>query len=117
MSSLVARLDRQLAAMGETVTVRRRVGTGETTFADISARARLSGYRGVEAQGDIELRDSKFIMSPSAFDASSTWPGAAGGSPYPKRGDFIVSQGVDRHIERCIAVTVGDVVRIEGRIR
>jgi hypothetical protein len=117
MASLVARLDRQLARKGETVTLRRRIGTTDS-FATLTTRLRISGYAGDEIAAGIELRDSKFIMSPSAFDAAPTWAGAAGGPLYPKRGDFIVSQGVQRHVEQCLPVMVGDVVvRIEGRIR
>lgn len=118
MTELVARLDRQLSRKGETVTVKRRIGTGQTTFVTLTARARISGYQGQEVTLGIELTDSKFILSPTPFGVSSSWPGAAGGPAYPRRGDWIVSRGVDRHIEQALPIVVGGiVVRIEGRVR
>lgn len=119
MSRLIERIDRQLAKKGETVKVRRRVGTNVNTFADIDARARLTGYTGAEVGGDVRVTDRRFVMSPTAFNNQPTWMAAAGGLKYPKIGDFMVyGEGTQRMIEQVEHVKVGDiVVRIEGRVR
>lgn len=113
-------LDRALAKDGETVTLRRRVGTG-SVFIEVQCRARLAGYRAENIIGVVKVTDSQFIMSPTqiaAAVAAGTWPGAAGGDIWPKIGDFIrQAGGIDRRIEQTKPVTVGDeVVRIDGRI-
>jgi hypothetical protein len=116
--TLVARLDRQLATKGETVTLRRRIGT-TNTFVEVSVRARLTGFRAEELVGPVKQTDSMFIMSPTQINAASgRWPGAAGGSVYPRIGDFIRSAGgSDRRIEAVQPVRIGDViVRYEGRV-
>jgi hypothetical protein len=115
---LIARLDRQLAKKGETVKLRRRVGT-TTTFVEIDVRVRLTGYRAEELVGAVKQTDSMFVMSPTQIDAASaTWPGAAGGGAMPKIGDFLKSAGgSDRKIEAVQPVRIGDViVRYEGRV-
>ena len=120
MSYLTDRLDRQLAKKGETITIKRRIGTSMTDFGTITARARLQGYTGAEIGGGIELRDSKFVISPSSFNAQPTWAtGATDTDRFPKRGDFLIdSHGQQRHIEQIERVTVGDeVVRLTGRVR
>lgn len=116
----IARLDASLLKHGQPIVVWRRIGTSTTSFATRDARARLSGYTGTEVQGAVQVQDSKFITSPSTFDALPGWKDAAGAtrSRYPERGDFIISQGRQRHIEQVEHVMVGDVVvRIEGRVR
>lgn len=118
MNRLIAELDRQLAKKGESVTVKRRIGTGIDTFAEIGARVRITGYTGSEVQGAVQVTDSKFVMSPTSFNGTPTWQAAAGGLKYPGIGDFILTQGRVRRIEQAERVVVGDVVvRIEGRIR
>lgn len=118
----IARLDRQLAKKGETVIVRRRIGTAVNTFASISARARLTGYSGAEVGGDVRVTDRRFVMSPTAFTSAPNWKAAAeppAGPTFPRIGDFMVyGDGTQRMIEQVEHVKVGDaVVRIEGRVR
>lgn len=118
MNRLIAELDRQLAKKGESVTVKRRIGTGIDTFAEIGARVRITGYTGSEVQGAVQVTDSKFVMSPTSFNNAPTWQASAGGLQYPQIGDFIDTQGRTRRIEQVERVVVGDVVvRVEGRIR
>lgn len=117
-AAIIDRLDRQLSRKGETVTVKRRIGTGLNTFDTTSARVRITGYTGSEVQGAVQVTDSKFVMSPTSFNGNPTWQAAAGGLQYPQIGDFIDTQGRTRRVEQVERVVVGDiVVRIEGRIR
>lgn len=115
---IIARLDRQLATKGQSVTVKRRINGSETDFAEIDARVRITGYTGSEVQGAVQVTDSRFVMSPTSFNNSPAWMAAAGGLKYPVIGDFVIDNGRRRRIEQAERVTVGDaVVRIEGRIR
>ncbi len=121
-TEIIARLDRQLAKKGETVNVRRRIGTAVNSFASRTARARLTGYSGAEVGGDVRVTDRRFVMSPSSFDADPNWKATAeppAKSRYPVIGDFLVyGEGTQRMIEQVEHVKVGDiVVRIEGRVR
>lgn len=118
----IARLDASLTRHGESVMVRRRIGTSEVNFASVAARARLDGYTGAEVAGDVRVTDRKFIMSPSAFDAAPNWKATAeppARSRYPVIGDFLVyGDGTQRMIMNVEHVKIGDaVVRIEGRVR
>lgn len=114
-SERTARLDHSLARAGQTVTLRRRVGT-LNVFADVQIRARLSGYGAEELVGGVKQTNSKFIMSPNGLDGT-TWPGKAGGSLYPVIGDFLVVDGRQRKIEAVQPVVIGGaVVRLEGRV-
>lgn len=116
MHPITVALDKALATRGETVTLRRRIGTG-STFVDLPVRARVSGYKSEEVLGAVRITDSKFIMTPSQIvAAAATWPGAAGGSQWPIIGDFLIVQGRQRRIEQTQPVVIGDqIVRIEGR--
>ena len=116
----IAALDRALAMAGETVTLRRRIGTGNT-FSEVVLRARLDGYRAEALVGGVKQTYSAFVFSPTPIAAAidaGTWPGAAGGGALPKIGDFIRSiGGADRKIEAIQPVRVGDqIVRYDGQI-
>lgn len=117
MSPLIAALDRHLASRGQSVTLRRRIGTS-SNFVDLTIRARVAGYSTVDLIAGVKATDSKFIASPTPIViAGVAWPGAAGGSQWPKIGDFVVVNSVQRRIEQVQPVVIGDeVVRIEGRI-
>ncbi len=116
-SAIIAALDASLAEHGETVTLRRRVGTGNT-FVDLAIRASVRGYKAEQLVGAIKQTDQHFIISPSEIAAASaTWPGAAGGGAAPTTNDFLVVDGRQRKIEHVAPVRVGGtVVRYEGRV-
>ncbi len=87
----ITALNQQLAAKGETVTLRRRIGT-TSTFVEVAVRARLSGYRAEQLVGTVKQTDSSFVLSPTEIEAASaTWPGAAGAARCPRSG---ISSGV-----------------------
>lgn len=119
MSALVATLDRHLASRGQSVTLRRRIGT-TLTYVELTVRARITGYKAESISGTgVAVTDSKFIISPSEINAAFgvTWPGGAGGDRWPKIGDFLLINGVQRRIAETQPVIVGDeVVRVEGRV-
>lgn len=121
MRSEITDLDEMLAADGERVTLRRRIGTGSTFVEVTNCLARLSGYQPEQMVGGITQTQSALILSPTAIEAAATagtWPGAAGGGALPKIGDFIRSAGgTDRRIEAIQPARIGGiVVRFEGRI-
>lgn len=111
-------LDRSLKAAGQSATLRRRIGTGLTTFVDLPIRVRLSGYATTDLVAGIKVTDSKFIMSPTPITAAgAAWPGAAGGGTDVKIGDWLVAEGRQRSVVQVDNVRIGDqLVRIEGRI-
>lgn len=116
----IAALDRALAKDGETVLLRRRVGTG-STFVEITLNARLDGYRSESLIGAVKQTHSAFVFSPTEINAAvaaGTWPGAAGGGNLPKTGDFLRSVGgVDRAIQSIAPVRVGNtIVRFDGQV-
>lgn len=117
MHPLTVTLDRHLAATGQDVTLRRRIGT-TMTYVDLTVRARVKGYRAEHVVGAVKVTDSEFIFSPTQIlAAGAAWPGAAGGDRWPKIGDFLVVNSVQRRIEQTQPVVIGGaVVRIEGRI-
>ena len=117
MSALVAALDRHLVSHGQSVTLRRRIGTG-STFVDLTIRARVSGYGTADLSAGIKVTDSAFVASPTPIiTAGAAWPGAAGGTQWPVIGDWLIVNGRQRRIEQVQPVVIGDeVVRLEGRI-
>ena len=117
MEHLVTTLDRHLASRGETVTLRRQIGTSDA-FVSLPVRARLSGYRAEHVVGAVKVTDSQFVMSVSEINAAgAAWPGAAGGGKWPEIGDWLVVQGRMRRIEQTKPVIIGDrAVRIDGRV-
>lgn len=120
MADLVAITERMLARSGETVLLRRRIGTG-STFVEVTCRARLTGYQPEQLTGSITQAHSAFILGPQGINdavIAGSWPGAAGGGFTPKVGDFIRSNGgADRRIEAIQPVRIGnEVFRYEGRI-
>lgn len=111
----IAALDRQLAAHGTPVTLRRYVPATDTPV-DLTLRAFVRGLTPDQLVGGVKATDSKFILSPTGL-VSSTWPGAAGGDPVPTAGDFLVVNGAERKIESAQPVMMaGAAVRFDGII-
>jgi hypothetical protein len=116
---MIADLDTALE-YGETIKIRRRVGAS-AAFVDVSCRARISGMDSEVLVSGVKQIASMVIISPTqikAAVAATTWPGLAGGSPWPRVGDFIQQAvGGDRKIEAVVPVIIKDtVVRIEARV-
>lgn len=116
----IAALDRALARDGETVLLRRRIGTG-STYVEVTLNARLDGYRSESLIGAVKQTHSAFVFSPTEINAAvaaGTWPGLAGGGNLPKNGDFIRSAGgVDRAIQSIAPARVGnEIVRFDGQV-
>lgn len=108
-------LERALARAGETVTLRRRLGTSPA-FASIEVLAVVRGYRPDELVGGITQQDSEVILAP--LEETSAWPGSAGGSSLPRKGDQIVVGERVHNVEAVGVLRVrGEVVRLQLRIR
>jgi hypothetical protein len=113
-------LDSQLAEHGETITIRRRIGT-TTAFVELTCKAKVAGYASEVLVAGVAQTASTFIISPTEINAAATagtWPGAAGGDRWPKVGDFIrQSIGGDRKIEAARPLLSGNTpVRVEAKV-
>lgn len=107
-ASAIAMLDRQLAAHGETVTLRRPVANAAAIEVDVLAFVR--GYRPDELAGGIQQGDSEVVLSPTSLVAP--WP------DLPKRLDKVLIDGRLRNVEMANAVRIaGEVVRINLMVR
>lgn len=111
-SAAIAMLDRQLAAHGQAVTLRRPAGTGAgVTFTDAAVNAFVRGYAPAELVGGIAEGDTQVTVSPTALAALS-WPVP------PKRHDKIVVSGRTCEVMAVAPVWMGgSVVRYDIRVR
>jgi hypothetical protein len=124
MTPEVAALDRAIARVGETVTLRRTTGTTPQVFFDVALPAIVRGYKPSEliSGSGIVQGDSLVILSPSAIDRAQ-WPGGqsptvTGDQRIPKTGDKIIHQGRYGAVQSANPVYVrGQLVRIEVQIR
>ena len=119
-AEMIAALDASLAEHGEAITLRRRIGTGNT-FVELACRAKVAGYASEILVAGIKQTASTFIISPTAITAAvtaGTWPGAAGGDTWPRNGDFIrQSIGSDREIKATRPLLAGNtIVRVEAKV-
>lgn len=117
----IARLDSSLRKHGETITIRRRIGTSLTAFVEVTCRAKVAGYADEVLVQGVKQTASTFIISPTEINAAATagtWPGAAGGGAWPRVGDFLKqSIGSDRKIEATRPILAGNtVVRVEAKV-
>lgn len=108
-TAAIAALDRQLAAHGQSVTLRRFTGVGSArTFTDATVRAFVRDYRPDELAGGIVQGDTVVTLSPTDV--------AAGG--LPKIGDKVVIDGRERTVQAAPPVRIaGMVVRINLQVR
>lgn len=114
--AMIERLDASLQRRGMTVKVQRRIGNGVNTFAEVTIRARITGYVADDYPSGVAVTDSKFITSPTYLD-DGVWPGAAGGLAKLVIGDFLLVGTKRRRIEQVDNIAINDVwVRTEGRV-
>lgn len=110
------RLDRALADKGEDGVLRRRMGTGNT-FVEVPCRVLIRGYKPEQLIGGLTQQDAQAVISPSPILAS-TFPGAAGGTRWPKVNDLLLVQGRLRNVQATATVFIGpEPVRIEMTVR
>lgn len=110
-------LDRALARSGQSISVRRRIGTSDE-FTEVTTRGRRVSFRPDELTASIAQIDSKVILSPTPFEkAPPSW--RLNDAPvYPRRGDQCVIDGRPRQIEACWPRKVRNVVvRIELHVK
>lgn len=119
---MIAGLDDALREAGQTVTLRRLVGTTSQTPYDIVLPAHVRGYAPNEIVGGIRQGDSKVIVSPSPI-AAAGWPGAGSATDgtdarMPRMGDKVITQGRTRNVEAAVPIYAADtLVRIELQVR
>lgn len=108
-AAAITALDRQLAAHGQDVILRRYTGVGQArTSTDATVRAFVRDYRPDEIVGGIAQGDTEVTLSPTGV--------LAGG--LPKRGDQVVIDGTPRTIQGAPPVRLaGMVVRINLQVR
>lgn len=119
----IAMLDRQLAAHGQDVTLRRLTGTQLIPF-DVVCRAFVRGYGPDELTGTIAQGDSLVILSPTEIEAND-WPGPnSSATPdtsdrrVPRKGDKVVIAGRVRNVEAPAPIYLGgELVRINLQVR
>ena len=106
----VAALDRQIAAHGQSVSLRKN-GAAADGSADATVRAFVRGYRPEELAGGVQQTDSQVVLSPSALAGTVFAAGA-------KRLDKILIDGRLRNIEGANPVRInGVIVRHELWVR
>jgi hypothetical protein len=105
----IAKLDRQIAKKGQTVSLRK--STAVDGAQDRPIRAFVRGYKPDELAGGVQQGDSTVIISPTAL-AASGFTGSI------KRNDVIVVSERARRVEVANLVTMDDqTVRIEVWIK
>lgn len=121
--SIIADLDSALEEAGESITLRRTVGTQLIPFDVENIRAVLVGYEPEELVGEITQQDQKFILSPTEINRHQ-WPGFRTGTTtatddrVPRKNDIIISSRGKLTVQAASGRYVQDVlVRIEGRVR
>jgi hypothetical protein len=105
-AQMIADLDAALARRGEDVTVRRYTAPSGTPRpkTDIATRATVRAVKPEELAGEIDQTASKVVLSPTGLGALLPL----------RKGDKIVIQGDERHVELPKPIVVGGtLVRIE----
>lgn len=103
-------LDRQIAAHGQPVTLRRMVTNGDPV--DLAAAAFVRGYKPEELIGGVAQGDTMVTLSPSAL------VGSAFAANLPRRNDKLVVEGRLRNVEMADPVRLsGTLVRLNLQVR
>lgn len=111
----IADLDGALVEAGHIVTFKRLV-TGTSTFVTLDALVQIRLYRTNDLVLNKSQTERRLITSPTMFDGSASWPGAAGGPKYPIDSDSVVIDGDRYRIDSVLPMwAYGSVVRIEMR--
>lgn len=102
--SAIASIDRQIAAHGQTVTLRRTVPNAAAIEATV--RGVVRGYRPEQITDGITLGASQVILSPTAlmgtaFETEENWP---------RKNDKVILNGRVRNIEAPDPIKINDVL-------
>lgn len=105
-------LDSALDEIGQTATLKRRIGT-TAVYDQVTCRIVLRKADPHPLVGDIERATSAVIMSPTEI-ADAGWPASAGGPAYPAKGDILIINDTPRNVVACAPFKVLDeIVRLE----
>lgn len=121
MSGERERLDDALSRVGQTITLRRRIGV-TSTFSDVACKAIVRGYQPekIVAGSVITQQDAQVIMSPSEIIAAGWSSGAASPADtrVPVAGNWVIVNGVRKEIQAAAGIYVADeLVRLELTVR
>lgn len=94
-ATALAALDRQLAAHGQTVTLRRQTIVNPVTYREVTVTAVVRKYRPEELAGTIVQGDRQVIMSDSEI-AADGWPGP------PQVNDRVVIDGATATVVKAV---------------
>lgn len=124
-AAAIASLDRQLAAIGEDVILRRTIGTANQVNIDVVCRAFVRGYEPKELVGSIVQGDSQVTISPTQINRAQ-WPGgqpvtsppSATDPRVPRKGDKMIVAGKPRNVEAAAPIYLaGELVRIDLQVK
>lgn len=88
--SLIDSIALMIERHGQTVTVRRREGTGATFSPSVTVKGRVHSYRPEELIGGIQQGDRRVVIAPAELVAAGWNTGDA-----PRKGDQIL---IDSHV-------------------
>jgi hypothetical protein len=109
--SLAATVAAQIAKRGQSVTLKRRVGT-TTNFTTAIVPGKVHHYRPDELVGGIIQGDRRVTIAPSSL-AGTDWEGLV-----PRKGDFVEIDGAQAAVQGCEPRSVGnEVARYEIWVR
>lgn len=91
-AAAIAATERAIAAVGETVTLRRPAGVSPQTFTDAEARARVTDFHADELVGSLQQGDRKLIVLAKDLEARQ-WPVP------PRKGDKAIVRGKTLNVE------------------
>lgn len=99
--SLVDTIARQIAAYGQDVTLKRRIGTS-ADFTVATVKGKVHHYRPDELIGGIVQGDRRVTIAPSSLTGTE-WAGVV-----PRKGDFVTIDGADAAVQGCEVRRIGD---------
>ena len=124
MNALLAQLDRRLARRGETIYLRRTVGTTNQSYVQCELKAIVRALTVEELVGGITQQNFFIIASP-AHIIRQQWPGgqtpavtggiiALSDPRLPRANDKIYLRGVQKNVEKVAPIfDRGECIRIE----
>ncbi len=81
---------------GQTVTIRRRVGTGATFDPSVTVKGRVHSYRPEELIGGVQQGDRRIVIAPAELIAAGWDTGDA-----PRKGDQVLIASAVTTVQGC----------------
>jgi hypothetical protein len=120
----IASLDRDLAGVGETITLRRVVGSKNQQYVDVDCVAKVVGQGEKDLVGTLAQDELYCILSPTQINQRQ-WPGGQAATagrdprvPDKSRGDLAKVRGAWRAVEWAEGIfPQGVLVRVNMRVK